>query len=223
MVVSPVRTAPKGWRSGKRRFVVNMRYVNSFIPEEASACTLDTLAKVRNLFTTGNADGEGMWGLTMDLASGYHNFGIVPHQLDLMGIAVHTSELPPDAIAELRREHPHCEDELAGLFYFRMLALPFGLAPSCVVFSDIITALAASWRRHKVCGWPVRLTSYIDDCAGAIESLRAALVMVVELSYEVYAAGLTLNEKCRLCPARAFTFLGLVVDTVKGVFRLPEK
>ena len=140
-----------------------------------------------------------------------------------MGIVIHTSELSSPAITSLRDSHPHCEDPESGLFYFTMLALPFGLAPSCAIFSDIITALSASWRRHKVCGEPVRLTSYIDDCAGVMGSLRAALVLSVELTYEVYAGGLTLNAKCRPCPDRAFTFLGLVVDTVNGVFHLSNQ
>ena len=223
VVVSPVRTAPKGWRTGKRRFVVNMRHLNTFIPDEESSCSLDTLSKIRNLFTTAGDESEGLWGFTIDLASGYHNFAIAQHQLQYMGIAVHACELPPPAISELRRAHPHCEDRASGLFYFTMLALPFGLASSCAIFSDIITALAASWRRHKVCGEPVKLTSYIDDCAGVMGSLRAALVLSIELTYEVYAAGLTLNDKCRPCPARSFTFLGLVVDTVRGVFRLPTQ
>ena len=110
----------------------------------------------------------------MDLASGYHNFRIADHQRHLMGIAIHLSELPPAAIAELRRSHPHCEDKQTGLFYFELVALPFGLAPSCAVFSDIVTALVAAWRRHKVCGQPVRLSSYIDDSAGVMRTLRAA-------------------------------------------------
>jgi hypothetical protein len=44
-----------------------------------------------------------------------------------------------------------------------MRALPFGLSSSCAVFSDVITALAAAWRRHQVGGRPIRLTSYIDE------------------------------------------------------------
>ena len=91
----------------------------------------------------------------MDLASGYHNFAIAEHQRHLMGIAVHKSELPAAAIEVLLRDHGHCEDRDSGLFYFELLALPFGLAPSCAVFSDIITALVSAWRRHKVCGLPV--------------------------------------------------------------------
>ena len=172
-VVSPVRTAPKGWRSEKRRFVINMRYLNSYIPDEESSCELDTLPRVRSMFQRSGRS-EPTWGFTMDLASGYHNFRVVDSQRHLLGIAIHRSELPAVAITQLQRDYPECEDSAAGLFYFELVALPFGLAPSCAVFSDIVTALAASWRRHKVCDQPVRLSSYIDDSVGVMRSLRAA-------------------------------------------------
>ena len=116
----------------------------------------------------------------MDLASGYHNFRINESQQDLMGIAVHISELPTQAIQWLR-SHPSargCEAQGSGLFYFTIVALPFGLAPSCAVFSDVVTALAAAWRRHQVCCLPLRLSSYIDDFCVVANSVRAALIAV---------------------------------------------
>ena len=176
-VVSPVRTAPKGWRSGKRRFVINMRYLNKFIPEAESACQLDTLARIRSMF---QVQGGPSYGFTMDLASGYHNFRIAEEQRGLMGIAIHLAELPARAIQWLRT-HPTaqgCEVKESGLFYFTIVALPFGLAPSCAVFSDVITALAAAWRRHLVCAVPLRLSSYIDDFCVVSCSVRAALITV---------------------------------------------
>ena len=121
-----------------------MRYLNSFIPADLTTCKLDTLAKIHNLPTVGRSADSGTWGLTMDTASGYHNFGITSHQLHLMGIAIHAAELPPEAIENLRQTHPNCEDKSNVLFYFAMLALPFGLATSCAVFSDVVTALVAA-------------------------------------------------------------------------------
>ena len=178
-VVSPVRTAPKGWRSTKRRFVINMRYLNNFIPEEESSCELDTLSKIRSMFQI-RSDSDPTWGFTMDLASGYHNFRIATHQQSLMGIAIHAAELPVQAIWWLRADASArgCEDKKSGLFYFTIVALPFGLGPSCAVFSDIVTALAASWRRHRVCLQPIRLSSYIDDFCVVSPSVRAALLTV---------------------------------------------
>ena len=173
-----MRTAPKGWRTGKRRFVINMRYVNSFVPDDESSCELDTLSRIRSMFQSHGAS-EPSWGFTMDLASGYHNFRIADHQHELMGIAIHRAELPSRAIKWLRANARGCEDTKSGLFYFTVVALPFGLGPSCAVFSDIVTALAASWRRHRVCLQPIRLASYIDDFCVVSPSVRAALITVI--------------------------------------------
>ena len=221
-VVSPVRTAPKGWRSSKRRFVINMRYLNGFIPEDESKCTLDTLSKVRNLLGFPGANSRVTWSITMDLASGYHNFWIDESQWDLMGFAMHRSELPAKAIQYLRKHFPECEDAESGNFYFLMRALPFGLGPACAAFSMVTTALAASWRRHPICGTPLRLTSYIDDFLSISRILRAALIAAIELVYEATAAGLTISvEKCRLGPATRVKYLGLIIDSRSKVFRLP--
>ena len=188
-MVSPVRTAPKGWRSNKRRFVINMRYLNQFIPEDESSCELDTLSRIRSMFQR-QGRAPPPWGFTMDLASGYHNFRVAEHQQDLLGIAIHISELPVAAIQWLR-SHPSaqgCEVKQSGLFYFTIIALPFGLAPSCAIFSDVVTALAASWRRHRVCLQPLRLASYIDDFCVVAPSVRAALI-TVGVRPDLYPAG----------------------------------
>ena len=219
-VTSPVRTAPKGWRSTKRRFVINMRHLNSFIPDDESSCALDTLSKIRNLLTFG--DSRPSWFITMDMASGYHNFWLAEHQWHLMGFALHRSELPAAAITFLREHFPECEDHDSGNFYFLMRALGFGLAPSCAVFSLIMTALAASWRRHRVCAAPTRLTSYIDDFLSASLTIRQVLITAIELVYEATACGLTISvEKCRLGPASLVKFLGIVIDSRLKLFRLP--
>ena len=116
-VTSPVRTAPKGWRSTKRRFVVNMRFLNRFIPDQESACSLDTLSKIRNLLTFPGANSTVTWSITMDLASGYHNFWISRKQWKYMVLTLHISELPVEAVEFLRLHYPECEDADSGLFY----------------------------------------------------------------------------------------------------------
>ena len=180
-VVSPVRTAPKGWRTGKRRFVINMRYLNSFIPEGESSCDMENLQSIRNMLTFQGYTPS--WFVSMDLASGYHNFLIHESQWQLMGFALHHSELPPDAVASLHQNFPGSFHAPSGNFYFIMRALPFGLAPSCAVFSDVVTALAAAWRRHKICGAPLRLSSYIDDYLGVLRcALSSQLHVPVRLS-----------------------------------------
>ena len=223
-VVSPVRTAPKGWRSDERRFVVNMRYLNQFIPDKLAKCKLDTQPRVRNIYFFPANTLDDPYGFTMDLSSGYHNVGINCKQHTYMGIVIHRSELPAEAIDYLRSMYPYCEDKTTGLFYFVMTALPFGLSPSCAVFSDIITALCAAWRRHKVLSHPVRLTSYVDDKLSVMLGVRRSLITSVELVYEASAAGLTLQvPKCRLAPATIVLYLGTIVNMVTKRFSLPQK
>ena len=222
-VVSPVRTAPKGWRTGKRRFVINMRFLNRHIPDQESACSLDTLSRIRNLLTFPGSHSSPAWGITMDLASGYHNFWVARHQWKYMGFALHRSELPVEAIEFLRSLAPECEDNESGNFYFLMRALGFGLAPSCAVFSLVVTSLAASWRRHTICGNPLRLTSYIDDFFALARTIREAIIASIELLYEATAAGLTINVgKCRLGPATLVKYLGTLIDLRRRLFRLPH-
>ena len=79
-----------------------MRFLNKLIPEEESSCSLDTLSKIRNLITFPGDISKVAWLITMDLASGYHNFWIALHQWHLIGFALHRSELPAEAIAFLR-------------------------------------------------------------------------------------------------------------------------
>ena len=84
--------------------------------------------------------------------------------------------------------------------------------------------LAAAWRRHKICGVPVRLSSYIDDFVNLAPTVRGALIQAVEVVYEATAAGLTLAvEKCRLNPATKFIYLGILVDTDAQRFYLPQQ
>ena len=144
-VVSPVRTAPKGWRTGKRRFVINMRFLNRRIPDTESTCSLDTLSRIRNLLTFPGAPDSPAWGITMDLASGYHNFWISRHLWTYMGFAFHRSELLVEAIEHLQFVAPECEDDVSGNLYFLMRALGFGFAPSA-------RALYSPWSQPRSLG-----------------------------------------------------------------------
>ena len=221
-IVSPVRTAPKGWKKKERRFIINLRFLNQFIPEWESSCELETLSQIRNYLSYPPTVSDNAWFLSMDMASGYHNIRIHKDQWRLLGIALHVSELPPEAVEFLRANYPESEDVASATFYFLTVALPFGLGPSCAVFSDVVTALAAAWRRHSVCGLPVRLSTYIDDVLGVAHSVRAALILAIEVTYELSAAGLTAAVlKCRLGAATLVKYLGMIIDGRRGVFRLP--
>ena len=151
-----------------------MRYINRHIPDKEAECELDTVSKIRNLLLFGTPGQGETWYTSLDLASGYHNLWVDKSQWDLMGLAIGENELPPRAVRYLRTKYPFAEHKQSRNFYFIMRALPFGLSSSCAVFLDVVTALAAAWRRHKVCAVPVRLTSYIDDFFSVSAAVRAA-------------------------------------------------
>ena len=105
--------------------------------------------KIHNIFQfSGNTGPSPVWGFMMDLVSGYHNIGIHESQWGLMVIALEACEIPQSAISWLEKNVPGYIER--SRFYFQFLALPFGLASSCAVFSDVITDLAASLRRHRI-------------------------------------------------------------------------
>ena len=222
-IVSPVRTAPKGWKKKERRFIINLRFLNQFIPEWESSCELETLSQIRNYLSYPPTVSDNAWFLSMDMASGYHNIRIHKDQWRLLGIALHVSELPPEAVEFLRANYPESEDVASATFYFLTVALPFGLGPSCRVFSEVATAFSATWRRHEVCNRPVRLSSYIDDYLPVAPGVRAALILSIELVYEFTAVGITLNiAKCRLAPATRVKYLGIIINSRTGRFSLPS-
>ena len=67
----------------------------------------------------------------------------------------------------------------------------------------------------------MRISSYIDDVIVVAPSARAAMIAAVELVYEMAAAGLTINNKCRLAPSTKFIYLDTLINTRKGTFSLP--
>ena len=117
-----MRTAPKkDWRSKRRRFVVNMRFLNRFVPKQESKCEVITLSRLRNVLLYGPQGTDDTWYLLV-LASGYHNIWIHPSQWTIMRMALHVtvSELPENAVEYIRSKWPECENKASGNFYFTM-------------------------------------------------------------------------------------------------------
>ncbi|GAQ93302.1 reverse transcriptase [Klebsormidium nitens] len=100
--------------------------------------------------------------------------------------------------------------------YFVFTQLPFGLAPACYVFTMVMRQLTMSWRERGY-----RLVHYIDDfffaCRGSAEFARVQASVLADLA----AAGLVVSvDKCQLKCSYVVKFLGFVVDTLFGQFRL---
>ncbi|GAQ81891.1 hypothetical protein KFL_000940010, partial [Klebsormidium nitens] len=100
--------------------------------------------------------------------------------------------------------------------YYVFTQLPFGLAPACYVFTKVMRQLTQSWRARGY-----KLVHYIDDffftCRDAAEFARVQASVLADLA----AAGLVVSlEKCQLSRSHVVKFLGFVVDTLFGQFRL---
>ncbi|GAQ93012.1 reverse transcriptase [Klebsormidium nitens] len=100
--------------------------------------------------------------------------------------------------------------------YYVFTQLPFGLAPACYVFTMVMRQLTKSWRARGY-----RLVHYIDEfffaCRDKAEFARVQACVLADLA----AAGLVVSlDKCQLSCSHVVKFLGFVVDTLFGQFRL---
>ena len=68
------------------------------------------------------------------------------------------------------------------------------------------------------------MTSYVDDFLLVSRSVAKSLAAVIELVYELTACGLAVNaDKCCLVGSTSAVFLGIIIDSARRVFRLPDK
>ena len=213
--VCPVRTADKN--DGTARFVHNSRRINKLIPKEESACELESLLKTRNIYIPGG------YAIGSDFASGYHCLRMHPTHRKYLAFALHTSELPEDAIAWLLKHFPGSFFERKGCFIFIYAALPFGLSSSCRAFNDLISALVGFWRRCTVGGKPVRASSYIDDIVSVQERFEDSMKMALRMIYEAASLGLLFRiDKCAFCPSRSIKTLGTIVNLDSFTFSVSK-
>lgn len=100
--------------------------------------------------------------------------------------------------------------------YYVFTQLPFGLAPACYVFTMVMRQLTKSWRQLGY-----RLIHYIDDfffaCRDSAEFARVQSAVLGDLAAASLVGSL---EKCQLARGHVVKFLGFVVDTLFGQFRL---
>ena len=160
--VCPVRTADKN--DGSARFVHNSRRVNKCVPSAATKCKLESLLRARNIFIPGG------YAVGLDFASGYHCIAMHGKHRSFLAFALQESELPAEAVAWLRANFPTSFHPAKKCFIFEYLALPFGLSSSCKTFSELVTSLMGSWRLCALDGRPTRVSSYIDDVTGVVET-----------------------------------------------------
>jgi hypothetical protein len=128
---------------------------------------------------------------TVDLKSGYHHIDIDPENWRYLGF------------------------EWMGQFYV-FCQLPFGLATACFVFTKVLKQLVQFWRKQGI-----RLIPYIDDFLFICSSSDEFAAVQAKVLGDFAKAGFVLSvEKCQLRPSHVVQFLGFVIDTLHGVYRL---
>lgn len=106
--------------------------------------------------------------------------------------------------------------EWDGNFY-TFTSMPFGLATACWAFTKITRELLNKWRRMGQ-----RCSSFIDDliyCGGYMQLKRFVIHYLLP---DTSQCGFLLNDKSVLEPQTTGAHLGMLLDTVKGCFEVPQ-
>lgn len=100
--------------------------------------------------------------------------------------------------------------------YYVFCQLPFGLATACFVFTEVLKQLVQRWRSLGI-----RLIPYIDDFIFFTSSTRKFAAVQAQVLGDFAQAGFVLStEKCQLQLSHVAKFLGFIIDSLHGVFRL---
>jgi hypothetical protein len=131
---------------------------------------------------------------TVDLKSGYHHVDIHPDFWQFLGFEWQG------------KYHVFCQ-------------LPFGLATTCFVFTKLMKQLVQRWR-----SFGVRLIPYIDDFLFFARSASEFASVKAQVLGDFAWAGFVLShKKCQLQLSHVAKFLGFIIDTLHGGFRLSAR
>ena len=98
-------------------------------------------------------------------------------------------------------------------------ALPFGAASACRIFTEVTQAM---FQPLRAAGIPI--TSFIDDRA-SVQPTRdtAKLDTLIQFALMAALGWFVSILKCLIAPAQLAQFLGMLMDTKRREFRIPEK
>ena len=151
-------------------------------------------AEVETLRTLQTVARPGDWMTALDLSDGYYHFRLRPEDARFFQIATPTGA-------------------------YTIEALNMGWTRSPEVFTDALRP-AVRWLRAR----GVRLLWYLDDfliCGATPEECAHARDLTVELFRQL---GLLIKrEKCVWTPTQQIEHLGMLVDTVRGEFRVTDR
>lgn len=140
---------------------------------------------------------KDFWFFTWDLKSGYHHVNIFePHQKYLGFSWVIDGKLR----------------------YFTFKVLPFGLSTACFCFTKTLRPFCTKWRSagHNC-------FIYIDDGISGHESKTLAIEASRTQKSDLTSAGFLFSEKCQWEPTQIGEWLGLVINTLRFEFCIPER
>lgn len=205
--LNAVFTIPKKGSTKERRFIMDCREQNQYFelepresPRRSGMATGALRPRVGSSFKIENLNdytllAEKNWfGAVIDLASGYWQLGLREETARLMGW-------------QFRGE----------LYRFEVLVFGHHLAPE--LFTRQLAAVMA-WLRDK----GVVCLIYLDDLlvlANSAENLQRSLRLVMEL-FDTLGAKISVSKSCTT-PSQSFTWLGVVIDTQRFRFFVPEE
>jgi hypothetical protein len=136
---------------------------------------------------------KGMFACKMDLFHGYHHLRVRQEDQDLLGF------------------------EWKGRFY-KFTVLPFGLASSPRTFTKVVQAMVERWRAKGIL-----VFFYIDDFLFLGNSKQELEQMMKVVREDLEKLGWIVKaEKSVLSPVQLVEFLGVEIDLLKGVIRVPK-
>ena len=137
------------------------------------------------------------WFFSWDLKSGYHHVNIYkPHQ-QYSGFS-------------------WVIDGVQRFFVFRVL--PFGLAIACFCFTKLLRPFALRWRSmgHNC-------FIYINEGISGHRTKQLACIAGHRQQSDLTRAGFIFGEKCNWEPHQIGVWLGLIIDTIRFEFRIPQE
>jgi hypothetical protein len=102
--------------------------------------------------------------------------------------------------------------------YYVFKVLPFGLSVACWAFTKLTRVAVKALRAEGI-----RLIHLLDDMGFAAQGFEAATALVVRVVDFLQNLGFVINfGKSMMTPAQLMRFLGFLIDSVKGLFLVPE-
>ena len=194
--VSPVGLIPK--KDGSWRLIHHLSYpkgnsVNSFIDDKY--CTVQYTSFDTALSMLSKL-GKGAMAARLDIKSAFRLLPIHPSEFELLGYKIQE-------------------------FYFVDKCLPFGCSISCSLFEKLSTFM--EWELKHRTGTE-NVVHYLDDflVAGKADTDECSQLMD-SYRYMCKEFGVPLAEEKTIGPSTLLTFLGLDIDTVNMLVRVPTE